>query len=138
MTENKKLTSAVKNGGSKLRNDIILIITIFAVLAAVFLILQVFAKGGSSVKVTIDGDFFGEYSLSEDISVDIVTGEDADGLNRLVIKDGKAFVESANCPDGICAAHKPISLSGESIVCLPHRVVISINADGENDPDVVV
>jgi len=138
MTENKKLTSAVKNGGSKLRNDIILIITIFAVLAAVFLILQVFAKGGNSVKVTIDGDFFGEYSLSEDISVDIVTGKDADGLNRLVIKDGKAFVESANCPDGICAAHKPISLSGESIVCLPHRVVISINADGENDPDVVV
>lgn len=138
MTENKKLTSAVKNGGSKLRNDIILIITIFAVLAAVFLILQVFAKGGNSVIVTIDGDFFGEYSLSEDISVDIVTGKDADGLNRLVIKDGKAFVESANCPDGICAAHKPISLSGESIVCLPHRVVISINADGENDPDVVV
>ena len=138
MTENKKLTSAVKNGGSKLRNDIILINTIFAVHAAVFLILQVFAKGGSSVKVTIDGDFFGEYSLSEDISVDIVTGKDADGLNRLVIKDGKAFVESANCPDGICAAHKPISLSGESIVCLPHRVVISINADGENDPDVVV
>ena len=56
---------------------------------------------------------------------DIHTGKD--GLNRLVIKDGKAWVETASCPDGICAAHKPIHREGESIVCLPNKVVITVS-----------
>ena len=44
----------------------------------------------------------------------------------------------ASCPDGICAAHKPISREGESIVCLPHRVVITVRTvEDEGGPDIV-
>ena len=138
MTNNTKPASAAKNGGSKLRNDIILIASILAVITLALIVLQIFSKSGTTVKVTVDGEIYGEYSLTKDITVDIVTGTDVKGHNKLVIKDGKAFVESADCPDGICADHKPISLSGESIVCLPHRVVISIGSDGDEEPDVVV
>lgn len=137
MINNKKITSAAK-GGSKLRNDIILIVVVLAVLLLAFFAMQLFGEKGTAVKVTVDGKLYGEYSLSENISVDIYTGDNDSGHNRLVIKDGKAFVESANCPDGICASHKPISVSGESIVCLPHRVVISVFAEDEDAPDVVM
>lgn len=91
------------------------------------------------VKVTVDGELYGVYSLSQNMTEDIHTGEDGQQLNRLVIRDGKAFVENATCPDGICAAHRSISRNGESIVCLPHRVVITVAAAETDDaPDIVV
>ena len=46
--------------------------------------------------------------------------------NTVVIKNGKVFVKSADCPDLICVKHKEISKSGESIVCLPNRVIIEV------------
>jgi hypothetical protein len=59
--------------------------------------------------------------------------------NVLVMEDGVAFVEKANCRDKICVEHKPVSQKGESIICLPHKVVIEIISDNnENDIDVVV
>ena len=40
----------------------------------------------------------------------------------------------ADCPDKICVNHATISDVGESIVCLPHRVVVEIvSSDGETD-----
>ena len=56
-------------------------------------------------------------------------------LNVLVIRDGEAFVESATCPDGICAAHRPVSHDGEQIVCLPHKVVITVQKTDNQVPD---
>ncbi len=127
------------------RNDIILVCVL---LAAAFLggvYLFVARPMGDTVKVTVAGEIFGEYPLWEDITKDIYSGEDGSGHNRLVIKDGKAFVETATCPDGICSSHRPICRDGESIICLPHKVVISVSsANGgevpntEEGPDVEV
>ena len=59
-------------------------------------------------------------------------------FNRLVIRDGKAFMETATCPDGICVSHRPISRVGESIVCLPHRVIVKVIGEGGGEePDIV-
>ena len=92
-------------------------------------------------RVTVDGKPYGAYPLSEELTLDIRTGDGGEQLNRLIIREGQAFVETATCPDGICAAHKPISRDGESIVCLPHRVVITVeSADtprSDKQPDVV-
>lgn len=85
-----------------------------------------FGAEGSVVNVEVDGKAYGSYPLSRDVTVDIVTGEGNNEHNLLVIRDGKAFVESATCPDGICSAHRPISLDGECIICLPHRVIIEV------------
>lgn len=122
-----------------LRNDIILILAllIVAVLGGIYLFL--FRENGDMVRVTINGESYGVYPLSQDIVEDIYTGENDSQLNRLVIREGKAFVETATCPDGICAAHRSISRNGESIVCLPHRVVISVEtAERVDTPDIVV
>lgn len=118
-----------------IRNDIIFIVALLVIVAAIgggFFLLR---PEGSTVTATVDGVTYGTYSLSVDTVVDIQTGDGQ--LNRLVIQDGKAYVETATCPDGICASHRSISRRGESIVCLPHKVVITIT-DGQDDgPDVV-
>ena len=60
-----------------------------------------------------------ELPLNKDKTVDLKG-------NILVIKDGKAFIESADCKNQICVNHKPISKTGETIVCLPHKVLVEI------------
>ena len=120
------------------RNDIILIgaILLIAVVGLVYLFL--FRGRGDTVKVTVDGKAYASYSLSEARVEDIHTGESSEQLNRLVIRNGKAFVETATCRDGICSSHRPIFRDGESIVCLPNRVVITIISDKTSDaPDAV-
>ena len=121
----------------KIRNDIILIFSLIVILGIIGLCFMFFRGEGNTVTVTVDGKIFGTYSLDEDISVEIRTGENGENLNVLVIEDGRAYVKNATCPDGICASHKPIFRNGESIVCLPHRVVITADSVDSNQPDII-
>lgn len=119
------------------RNDVIFIVALLAVVAIAGACLYFFRGEGDTVTVSVDGKVIATYPLDKDRVEDIHTGKD--GLNRLIIKDGKAWVEKASCPDGICAAHKPIYREGESIVCLPNKVVITVKtADTTNEPDMVI
>ena len=132
-------TPTVKNGGRLFRNDLIFIAAVLLIVSALGLCFYFFRSEGDTVVVTVDKKEFGRYSLSEDTVVEIRTGKKEEELNRLVIKDGKAYVETATCPDGICAGHKPISREGESIVCLPHKVVITIESTETNEePDIIL
>ena len=121
----------------KNRNDVIFIAVLLLIVvltgAAFF-----FLRGeGDSVTVSVDGKHYGTYPLRTDLTLSIRTGADDTQENLLVIRDGHAYVESATCPDGICAAHKPISREGESIVCLPHRVVITVHTTDGEEPDII-
>ncbi len=46
--------------------------------------------------------------------------------NLVSVQNGAVSVEAADCKDQICVHHKPVSMAGESIVCLPHRLVVEI------------
>lgn len=119
-----------------IRNDIIFIVALLLIAAFGALYLFVFRDGGNTVKVTVDGKTYGVYSLNENITEDIHTGNG--NLNRLIILDGKAYMETATCPDGICVSHKPIFRDGESIVCLPNKVVVTVTTTDTDSPDVVI
>ena len=139
MSHEIKTTPTVKSGGRLFRNDVIFIVALLLVVSALGLCFYLFRGEGDMVVVTVDGKEFGRYSLAEDVTVEIRTGAQGEELNLLVIKDGQAYVETATCPDGICAGHKPIKRDGESIVCLPHKVVITVYSSEEKDaPDIVV
>lgn len=121
----------------KLKNDIILAVIVVVVAATGLLLVNVFRTEGSFAVIKIDGKETGRYPLSVDTEVIIETGDD--GKNTLVIEDNKAFMKDANCPDKICEGHSKISYKGETIVCLPHKVVIEIvTEDSENELDVVI
>lgn len=117
-----------------MKNDIILIAILLAVAAVAALALFVLRSEGDTVTVTVDGRLFGEYPLGEDRVVEIVEG---DRRNLLVIENGRAYVREASCPDGICASHRPIQYNGESIICLPNRVVIDVHTSDHSQPDIV-
>ena len=138
MNESKPTTKPTAHGGGrKFRNDLIFIAAVLALVAIGAAALFFLRGEGSTVQVEVNGTVIGTYPLSVDREVEIITGENGEERNLLVIKDGKATVTAATCPDGICASHKPISREGESIVCLPHKVVITVIGGSGEEPDII-
>ena len=108
------------------KNDNILILGILFI-ALVVLGIQLLhsANGTEKVKITVDGKVFGTYLLSEDRTVSV------NETNIVLITEGTVSMESADCPD-------QIKRSGESIICLPNKVVVSIEGGGEEKLDGTV
>ena len=134
MKNKKQAECTSERIGKKTRNDIIFISALFFVIALIALSLLLFRRAGDTVVVTVDGELLGEYSLSQNTEFEIRQG---DGYNVLVIEEGKAYIKNASCPDGICSSHRPVSLNGESIICLPNKVVVEVRAYDKDQPDII-
>lgn len=105
------------------KSDIILIGVIVLVALAGLLI---FSFRGSGREVVVYRDGTEVYRFELDSSEKIVL-EGKDGQeNELVIEDGKAYISYATCPDKICVKQGKITKEGETIVCLPHKIVVAI------------
>lgn len=107
----------------KIRNDVILILIIVIVTVVSATLYFSFQKDGKNVSVIKNGETIATYSLQEKISVPI---RNENNINVLVVENGMAYISQANCPDKICVNHRPVSKSGETIVCLPAKLVIEI------------
>lgn len=126
----RKEVIPLKENKRKQKNDAILIASLLLV-SALGLTLLLCAEKGDTVTVTVDKTVYGTYPLDRDAEIPI---RSEIGYNLLIIRDGEAFVESASCPDGICVSHRPIASDGESIICLPNKVVISVSSENSADP----
>ena len=124
------------------RNDIILISVIIIISVALLLVWKlVYLKGqnpdsDAGVRVTVDGKVYGTYPLSKDDTIEI-KNVDGDVTNTLVIKDGVADVTAADCPDHLCVKQKAILKEGESIICLPNKVVVTVKSNTKSDIDSI-
>lgn len=111
----------------KYKNDIIVISIIVMIAVFVLVFLNFSKEKGNVVVVTIDNEIYESYNLNEDITVNLHTG------NTLVIKDNFAYVSESNCKDKICVNHRKICLVGETIICLPHKLVIEVREADDNE-----
>lgn len=91
------------------------------------------APGGTAV-VYVDGKEVHRLSLSQDTQWRLDTEM---GYNEIVVENGTVYVQQADCRDGVCVDHAPVSLEKESIVCLPHKMVIEVEG-GAAGVDAVV
>ncbi len=114
--------------------DLIIIAVVLAVSGILlFWLYYVNGDNGNFVQVEKNGKVVDTFSLDEDLEKQY----DFDGeTNTLVIKNGKASVTEANCPDGICVNHKSVSRSGESIICLPHKFVVTVTDEKSTDDEI--
>lgn len=111
------------------RNDGIFIGILAMVCVIVFVAFSVLNQShGSTIVITRDGELYGTYDLSKDQTIEIVNA-DHEVTNTLQIKDGEAKMIEADCPDKLCMHQKAISVSRENIVCLPNRIVVTVEAD---------
>lgn len=80
----------------------------------------------NTVRITVDGEEYGSYSLSKDQIIAI------NDTNICEIKDGKIFMVSASCPDQLCVKQHAVDEKGGAIVCLPNKVVIEAQKSTKN------
>ncbi|MBQ7012205.1 MAG: NusG domain II-containing protein [Clostridia bacterium] len=116
------------NSVKKLRYDILLIAVLLFVSALSVALMLVFRRGGDRVAVEIDGSLVCEYSLAENGEYPL-----NGGTNILVIENGKAYLRYADCPDKVCVNTGKISYVGQTIVCLPNRVAVTVIGGGGVD-----
>ena len=86
------------------------------------------------VSVYQDGVLLYQYSLEEDQTITVSSPE---GYNLLLIDESEVRVTDADCPDQLCIRQRAISRKGESIICLPHKLVIQIDSGKESELDAV-
>lgn len=68
--------------------------------------------------------------LSENAQLTVKTSE---GENTIVVENGTVRVSQANCPNQDCVHQGEISTAGQQIVCLPHKLVVSISSGGDSN-----
>ena len=103
------------------KNDYILIVGILVSVVVMFFAFGHLLDGdGSMVEVTVEGKVIGRYSLEHEQTIEL------NGTNTLVIEGGKADMLDADCPDKLFVKQKAISAEGETIVCLPNKVVVTV------------
>lgn len=112
----------------KKKNDVILILALL-IAAATGLVLSKISKApGKLCEITADGERFALLSLENDCLTDV------DGRCVIEISGGKVRFLSSGCPEQLCVNHRPISETGEAVICAPEGVCVRILGDG---PDFV-
>ena len=115
------------------RKDLFLILGILigaGLLAGAFALAK---KPGAYVRVEQNGKLLAVWKLEEDRrevfpseSGETEKTEDEEAGNVLVIENGAVHMESASCPDKLCVKQGTKSKVGETIVCLPHKLVVTV------------
>ena len=108
--------------------DVILLIVLVLLGAGLSLLSASAGSAGQQVEVSVDGQPYGTYRLSEDQTIEI----SHDGhTNKITIKDDTVQMTYSDCRNQICVNDGSISQTNQSIVCLPNRVVIEITGKEE-------
>ena len=132
MSHKENKSHEEKASGFK-KNDLILVLLVFAA-AGIFFSGHLFTsqKSAGVVEIQIDGKVVETLDLQKERAFKI-----NGGTNTEQIENGKVKMAAANCPDQICVHHSRISRNKETIVCLPDKVVITIENGEDSGIDVL-
>ncbi|MGL5414040.1 MAG: NusG domain II-containing protein [Clostridium sp.] len=87
------------------------------------------------VTIRVNGVTKEEINLKDNKTLHINTTH---GENKIIISNGKVSMIDADCTDKLCVNSKPISNVYETIVCLPHKVIIEIKGETEKSFDDMI
>lgn len=118
---------------SIMKNDFILmavlLATVLVISAFIYFINRDYSK--LTVEISVNGETVYTFPLGEgseyNMEMQLDTG------NYLVIENGFVYLSDADCPDRLCVKQGKISKAGQSIICLPHRLVIKITGKSEDN-----
>ena len=117
----------------KRRADLIVIASLLLLALVLYLILGAVRTVGGEVVVRVDGVETERHALTEDGTYPLNGGS-----NILVIGEGQAWLSEANCPDLLCVRQGKIRYTGQSIICLPNRLTVTVEGGEPDEVDAVV
>ena len=122
-----------------------ILILLFLIFVGVIFSVWIFrpdSSPGNYLEIRQNGEVLKTLPLNRDAR-ETISGKGG-GLNTFIIQDGSVSMIEADCGDHTCIQTGSIQKNGESIVCLPHRLVLQIvasdkgNGDAKTQPDGIV
>ena len=104
----------------------IIVVLITAVIISFTFILVNNHKGGRFALITSDGEVIEKIDLENSPDRTIVI-KNSLGSNTIVVKNGEISVVDADCPDKKCVSMGELKSIIAPIVCLPHKLIISLS-----------
>ena len=119
------------------KRDIILIVSLLVVgIIALVIWHFIYSVDGKYVTIEQRDNLIGIYPLNVDKEIEIEHRGEV--VNKIVIEDGYCYMEEAECPDHLCIKQGKVNKSGQTIVCLPNRVVVTVVDSNNGDYDSIV
>ncbi len=118
------------------KQDVILIISLLLIGIIILVIWRfVYSTEGKFVTVEQRDELIGTYPLEEDKEIEVEYKDQV--VNKIIIKDGYCYMDEAQCPDHLCIKQGKIDKVGQTIVCLPNRVVVTVISDSDAQYDSI-
>ena len=124
------------------KKDLILGAAVIVIALIMLFVMKICGSGkGNQVCIRVDGKVYGTYDLNTDREIEVNIDKNH---NLVCISGGKAYMKEADCPDGYCMNQGRIDSGNETIICLPHKLVVEVITGDDNAgtqdivPDVIV
>jgi len=125
-----KKTTIPAREKTKAGDVVLVVLVILAAVAGLVLISRVNAgEAGSIAVIEVNGKEARRLELDDNQAYRTLTVQGSLGPSTIAVENGKVWMAESACRDRVCVGMGRIELTGQSIVCLPNRVVIRI-ADG--------
>lgn len=112
--------------------DVFIIIFVLCISAVLF---SVALTGDNPTRcvVEIDGEEYAVYNMAELREEKTIEIDNEFGKNTIVLDRYGAEVIFSDCPDKSEVKSGKITQSGQSLICLPHRLTIKLEGNEKND-----
>jgi hypothetical protein len=118
---------------------IILLLVLLSFAPVVVFSLNRASSSTQEAVLSVDGEEIKTFDLSDKSQNYTYRYEEKDGdYNLIEVKDGRIRIKEADCGDQICVRRGWIDQSGETIVCLPHKLLIEIKSSDGGEPGSVI
>ena len=135
-----KLKDFAKNSLLRPWDGIIVVILILLSFAPVLVFsLNRASSPTQEAVLSVDGIEIKTFDLSDNSQAYTYRYEDKDGDSNLIeVKGNLIRIKEADCGDQICVRRGWIEQSGETIVCLPHKLLIEVKSSDGGEPGSVI
>lgn len=118
------------------RGDVVILILALLLCAAPLLMLLPAPSVPTRAVVRQNGAVLCTLPLEADAEKEILS-PDGSGFNLVRVQSGTVCIADADCPDRTCVRMGAISRAGETLVCLPHCLTITLEGAAGSALDAV-
>lgn len=110
----------------KIGDKFVIVFIIVSLLFGIFINYVLRRTQEKQLVILSDGEIFMKVPISDRTNLGPILVTSREGFLYVVVNEGKVKVIESTCKDKLCIKQGEISKVGESIVCLPNRISISI------------
>lgn len=120
----------------KIGDKIVIVIILISLIGVGFFYLREANSGQKNVEIWQDGELYASYSMDKEPKE--IKIEHGNKCNIIVIEKEVVYMKEANCSTQQCVQQGKISVDNQSIVCLPHKLLVKITSQSNSEVDFIV